>query len=169
MSEMVFAYGSNMCSGRFRAYGMTPRGRGSAAVLDDYRLTFNKPSKDQSGKANVSPSTVHQVWGVLYEIDAAELAVLDLREGKGYARHNLTVRRIDGDTMEAWVYIAARPDTTNPLRPYTWYKRFLVEGAREHALPTAYIAELQAIDATIDADSNRHAEYSGLICAGPAE
>jgi hypothetical protein len=29
------------------------------------------------------------------------------------------------------------------LRPCTWYKRFLVEGAREHSLPAEYMEELQ--------------------------
>jgi cation transport regulator ChaC len=86
MSEMVFAYGSNMCSGRFRAYGLEPIGHGRAALLDGYRLDFSKLSKDGSGKATVSPCSGHQVWGVLYEIHEADLACLDKGEGTGYTR-----------------------------------------------------------------------------------
>jgi hypothetical protein len=51
MSEMVFAYGSNMCSGRFRAYGLEPIGHGRAVLLDGYRLDFSKRSKDGSGNS----------------------------------------------------------------------------------------------------------------------
>ena len=40
MSEMVFAYGSNMCSGCLRDYGIEPIGRGRAVSLDGYRLVF---------------------------------------------------------------------------------------------------------------------------------
>ena len=72
MNEMVFAYGSNMCSGRFRDYGLEPIGRGRATSLDGYLLDFSKLSKkDGSGKANVSPCAGHQVCGVLYEIHDA--------------------------------------------------------------------------------------------------
>lgn len=51
MTQTVFAYGSNMCSGRFRDYGVSPAGQGRAAVLAGYRLQFNKKSTDdKSGK-----------------------------------------------------------------------------------------------------------------------
>jgi hypothetical protein len=36
MSERAFAYGSNMCSGRFRDYGVEAIGLGRAALLDGY-------------------------------------------------------------------------------------------------------------------------------------
>src|SRR5208283_3782061 len=63
MSEKVFAYGSNMCSGRFRAYTVSPEGEGRAALLRAYRLVFNKRSQDGSGKANVEPHEPSHVWG----------------------------------------------------------------------------------------------------------
>jgi hypothetical protein len=92
MSEIVFGYGSNMCSGRFRNYGVEPIGRGRAAFLEGYLLDFSKQSKrDGSGKANVSPSAGHLVWGVLYEIHDADLAQLDMGEGTGYKRSKVTL------------------------------------------------------------------------------
>jgi gamma-glutamylcyclotransferase len=169
LSEMVFAYGSNMCSGRFRAYGLEPIGHGHAVLLDGYRLDFSKLSKDGSGKATVSPCSSHQVWGVLYEIHKADLACLDKGEGTGYTRSKVTVRNVDGNPVDAWIYIATKPITTRQLRPYTWYKRFLVEGAQEHLLPLDYVTQLQAIDSTIDSDRERHAEKWALICTSPAD
>ena len=52
MSQNVFAHGSNMCSGRFRAYGVHSEGAGRSAVLTGYRLLFNKQSTDGSGQAS---------------------------------------------------------------------------------------------------------------------
>jgi cation transport regulator ChaC len=78
MSERGLAYGSNMYSGRFREYGVTPEGKGRAALLVGYRLRFNKKSqKDGSGKANVELHEGGQVWGVLYTIPEKELKLLD--------------------------------------------------------------------------------------------
>src|SRR5438034_10516718 len=83
MSVTVFAYGSNMCSGRFRDYGVSPEGPGRAAVLPGHRLQFNKKStEDKSGKANIAPHEGSDVWGVLYSISENDLNKLDKGEGE---------------------------------------------------------------------------------------
>jgi hypothetical protein len=74
-----------------------------------------------------------------------------------------------GDLIEAWIYIATKPNVTLRLRPYTWYKRFLVEGAKEHLLPVEYISELQGIEAINDSDPKRHEERWALICASSTD
>jgi gamma-glutamylcyclotransferase (GGCT)/AIG2-like uncharacterized protein YtfP len=163
MSHIVFAYGSNMCSGRFRDYRMHPQGAGHAALLAGYRLVFNKPSNDGSGKANVDPQEGSQVWGVLYSIPDEDLPMLD--EGEvSYRRIQLPVTTTDGAQHEAWVYLASQPKDDAQLRPYTWYKRFLVEGAREHALPADYITELESIVAAEDPDVDRDRRKRTLAC-----
>ena len=127
MSEKVFAYRSNMCSGRFRDYKIVPEGPGRAGLLLGYRLAFNKKSQDGSGKASVERHRGSHVWGVLYTIPDADLKTLDIGEGRGYHHTKLQVRSTDADTAEAWVYVASTPSNDPTLRPYTWYKRFLVE------------------------------------------
>jgi hypothetical protein len=78
MSKQVFAFGSNMCSGRFRAYGVSAGGAGRAAVLHDHRLLFNKKSTDdKSGKTNVAAHAGSDVWGVLYAVPDGDLDKLD--------------------------------------------------------------------------------------------
>ena len=63
MSELVFAYRSNMCSGRFRNYGLEPIGSGRATSLDDYQMDFSQQSmKDGSGKGQ--PIAVFRLPGV---------------------------------------------------------------------------------------------------------
>ena len=163
MSQNVFAYGSNMCSGRFRAYEVHPEGAGRSAVLRGYRLLFNKRSTDGSGKANVESREGAEVWGVMYSIPDAELHLLD--DGEiGYKRVTLPVRTTDNAESHAWVYIASPPNTGDGLRPYNWYKRFLVEGAIEHTLPPAYTATLESIDAVQDTDAARDRRKRALVC-----
>ena len=164
MSEQVFAYGSNMCSGRFRAYGVSPEGPGRPAVLPGYRLRFDKKSTDDgSGKANIAAHAGSDVWGVLYAISDDELEKLDKGEG-GYRRSQLRVRLTDETQTQAWVYVAKKPSNDPALSPYTWYTRFLVEGAREHALPADYIGELERIAAVQDSDSERDRRKRALAC-----
>src|SRR5579862_488368 len=146
MSHNVFAYGSNMCSSRFRAYHVRPEGAGRGAMLTGYRLLFNKESTDGSGKANVETHEGSETWGVLYVISDADLRILDDGE-VGYQRVSLPVRTTDNVESQAWVYVGITPNNDAALRPYTWYKRFLVEGAREHSLPANYIANLENIAA----------------------
>lgn len=163
MSQNIFAYGSNMCSGRFRDYHVHCEGTGRSAVLTGYRLLFNKQSTDGSGKANVAAHEGAEVWGVLYSIPQADLQTLDNGE-VGYERVLLPVRTTDNNASQAWVYIASQPNNAAGLRPYTWYKRFLVEGAREHALPPEYIATLEGIDAVQDANQGRDRRKRALAC-----
>ena len=166
MSEAVFAFGSNMCSGRLRDYAVAPSRGGVAAVLSEYRLRFNKPSLDGSGKANVENSPDDVVWGVLYFIPVRQLAVLDAGEGSGYLRKRILVRGGDGTSSQAWIYVASAPDANPNLRPYSWYKRFLVEGANEHGLPPGYVERLNAIDAINDPDVARDQVKRSLLCGG---
>jgi hypothetical protein len=77
MSHKVFAYGSNMCSGRLREYGVSLERAGRATVLTRYRLLFNKKStKDNSGMANVEPYEASDVC-LLYTISDSDLPRLD--------------------------------------------------------------------------------------------
>jgi gamma-glutamylcyclotransferase len=163
MTERIFAYGSNMCSGRFREYEITPEGEGQPALLEGYRLRFNKKSKkDQSGKANVEPHAGSQTWGVLYTIPKKQLQLLDGGE-IGYSRVRMAVQ-IGGEVIDAWVYIASRPDNDPSLKPYSWYKRFLVEGAREHGIPAEYLAGLEQIEAIEDRNKDRDREKHAIAC-----
>ena len=164
MSDQIFAFGSNMCSGRFRAYKVSPLGPGRPAMLRGYHLEFNKKSTDDlSGKANVTAREGSEVWGVLYALSSADKTKLDKGEG-GYKPVKLPVRLEDNSTVEAWVYVAKKPDDDPGLRPFTWYKRFLVEGAREHILPPEYVTALENIDAVQDADLERDRRKRALPC-----
>jgi gamma-glutamylcyclotransferase len=163
MSESVFAYGSNMCSGRFRDYGVTPENDGKKALLPGFRLVFNKKSTDGSGKANLESREGSNVWGVVYCISKADLRRLDNGE-VGYQRAQMDVKLSDDSAISVWVYLAIAPSHEVGLRPYTWYKRFLVEGGREHSLPATYVTELEGIDAVQDGKAERDRTKRSLKC-----
>ena len=163
MSVRIFAYGSNMCSGRFRAYKVKPLGA-RRAYLSGWKLLFHKCSSDGSGKADVVPAHADaRVWGIVYEISKADLRKLDVGE-QGYHRCRLTLSGPRGGSFRAWVYRADPNACESGLLPYGWYKRFLVEGAEEHNLPSDYITSLRAIAAKLDPDQSRDKKKRALSC-----
>lgn len=120
-----------------RVPSANPVGR---ARLPNKRLVCNKKSTDCSGKANLTDRAGDAVWGVLYEIDPAELDNLDAVEG-GYTRMTLDVITDQDSSVEAYVYISS--ELTDDPRPYDWYKALMVKGARENALPASYVRYLE--------------------------
>src|SRR5258708_14391026 len=162
MSAWIFAYGSNMCLGRFLDYNVHPEAPGERARLDGYALRFNKRSTDESGKANVEPRDGGVVWGVLYSIPDVELEILNRGEG-GYTLVRRPVVR-DTGPVDAWVYVATRPSDDAALSPYSWYKRFVVEGARSHGLPHEYVDALEAFEDVEDTNHERDREKRLLKC-----
>jgi hypothetical protein len=159
---LVFAYGSNMCTRRLRcrAPSATPRGIG---VLRDHVLRFHKKSTDGSAKANAFPTPGGTVWGVLFEIDESHLCALDRHE-RGYEREELGVRT-SGGAVRAHVYRASPERIDETLAPYTWYKRLVLAGAKEHELPEEYVASFIAnVDAVPDSDHKRERDND---CSAP--
>jgi gamma-glutamylcyclotransferase len=160
MLGLYFAYGSNMSTRRLRARipEATALGRGR---LEGWRLACNKHGRDGSGKANLISEEASLVWGVLFSIPKSEWPTLDRFEW-GYERRTYSVSRDDGRVEQALAYLA---DPTGPtgleLRPHGWYLDHLLEGAREHSLPEAYIRELEAWQVLApDIDANAGEEPS---------
>lgn len=156
-----FAYGSNMLTRRLRKRVPTAIALGPAR-LPQHRLTWDKPSSDQSGKCSVVPDPECEVWGVLFKINERERDRLDKAEGlgHGYEKQTSTVEGPEGD-VEAFFYVAteARPGA----KPYDWYKAFVVNGAEEHGLPGSYVAALKAVEADFDTEERRRAENAAIL------
>ena len=138
---IYFAYGSNMKTSWLQSRVPSAKALGRARLLGK-RLVCNKKSKYGSGKANLMDSPGDCVWGVLFEIDSAELRDLDKVEG-GYERVEVDVLDEAGESVTAQTYISRRV-TTDPV-PYEWYKQLIISGAREHHLPDDYLAALQRL------------------------
>lgn len=141
MSVLYFAYGSNLKWLRMRE--RVPSAHLEAvAFLDHHRIICNKQGRDGSAKANLVRAAGHQVWGVLYRIEQAQLAILDRFEA-GYERVLVQVRTMAGNLLDATTYRSDRL-TPEPI-PFDWYRALILEGAREHGLPEEYLTLLEAL------------------------
>lgn len=120
--------------------------------LDGHVLRFHKVSVDNSGKCDAyeTGSDSDFVLGVLYEIEDSEKQHLDDAEGLGggYAEKCVNVTGPSGRRETAVVYYATCIDES--LRPYTWYKRHVLEGAREAGLDAGYVSIIEAQPAVED-------------------
>lgn len=135
---LYFAYGSNMDSARLLARVASARPLG-AARLPGFAWRCNKRGKDGTGKANLMRDERAETWGVLYDLDEEDLALLDRVEG-GYDPCRVTVWQ-GGAAHPAVTYVSER---TTSEAPAAWYLAHILAGAREHALPAAWIARLEA-------------------------
>ena len=151
-----FAYGSNMHSRRLGERLNSAR-RVGVCALAGHALRFHKVGRDGSAKCDAHPTGngADQVWGVLYEIAKAEEAVLDRVEGLGvgYCKRQVKLTNVRGEASDAFTYCAIRINAA--LRPFYWYKRHVLEGAREAGLPGIYISAIERQPAVPDPCSGR--------------
>ncbi len=152
-----FAYGSNMSTRRLVT--RVPAARAiSVAALPHHRLVFHKVGKDGSAKcdAQLMWGARHEVVGVVFEIDAREKTLLDIKEGlgNGYAQKTVNVITPDARCLTAFMYYATITDAS--LKAFHWYKEHVLRGAREHGLARAYIRAIERIESVPDPRSERH-------------
>jgi hypothetical protein len=104
--------------------------------------------------------------GVVYEVDKREKPALDLAEGlgQGYVEKEVVVRTSEGTEYCAVTYVADPNYVNTSLKPYTWYKRFVVEGAKQHTLPPDYVWSLEAQPAMQDPNICREKTQLAVRC-----
>ncbi len=132
---LYYAYGSNMSTRRLRERVESAQAIGTAR-LRGKRWACNKLGRDGTGKANLVDDPTGLVWGVLWRIDPGEWPRIDRFEG-GYQRVEVHVETVDGGEHRALTYVSERL-TQRPV-PSAPYRDWLLEGAREHGLPDAWI------------------------------
>jgi len=162
-TRLCFCYGSNMSTERLRARVASARFV-AVARLREHKLRFHKAGNDGSAKCDAEftgdrDSCVH---GVVFAISVVEKRVLDRIEGvgAGYEEKSVKVAAEDGRILSAIMYLATRIDSS--LRPFAWYKRHVLAGAREHGLPEDYIARIEAIESKHDPDRGRSERETAL-------
>lgn len=164
---IYFAYGCNMCTGRLRERVPSATPVRNAKLLN-HSLRFHKRSTDGSAKCDAyfTGERVDVVWGVVFEIEPGQKSDLERAEGlgRGYAEKQVTIIDLEGDHHPVFMYAAERTHINPLLRPYSWYTRFVLAGARQHRLPPEYITALEAVDAIEDPDRNRDAGNRRTLC-----
>jgi gamma-glutamylcyclotransferase len=158
-SFLYFAYGSNMLTRRLRERvpSAVVAGGGYCTCR---RLTFDKVSKDGSGKCDIEPTSCPTD-----HISSAEEMKLDLAEGfgKGYRKETIAVVTPSA-TSKVMAYVATIKEPV--LRPYHWYKALVVAGAVEHNLPVPYIEWLRTFESWPDPNVDRRSENEALLFGG---
>jgi cation transport regulator ChaC len=147
MMRKYFAYGSNMCTARLQERVPSARPIG-IAVLRGWKFVCNNISKDDSAKASIEEFEGGKVWGGLFEFDEKHENCLDKAEGvnsKTYKKQKITVELDDGSIVDnVLTYIGEKP--VKDKKPYDWYLKYIVCGAKEHGLPRDYIDILEHIE-----------------------
>ncbi len=165
MSHFIyFAYGSNMLTQRLQARCASAKPLGVAAVLN-HAIIFSKRSKDGSGKAMIHPAPGESAHGVLFEILVRERGDLDEAEGLGIGYWRSDRFEVacghTGSAIQVSTYIALPAVVDPTLQPYDWYHALVCAGARQHALPAAYVQRLTGtpfiVDRTLDRSSRLEA------------
>jgi len=168
-----FAYGSNMLVKRLQhperrcpsAEKIKPS-EGSQHLIKKHRFRFHKRSNDGSGKgdAEETNNTNDVVYGVLFSIKDEEKWKLDKEEGFGRGYLEKTIDVIDektSDVTPAIIYFAT--DIVPNLKPYDWYKRQTVRGARDNGLPEEYVKKIEAFESKEDTIDVRRRREEKLL------
>ncbi|MCW8882598.1 MAG: gamma-glutamylcyclotransferase [Sedimenticola sp.] len=160
-----FAYGSNMSTRRLGERIHSARAL-TISTLAGHQLCWHKLGRDGSGKCDAfyTGEKVDRVMGVLYEIALSDRPLLDQFEGVGAGYEVASVELVlpTGEQQQAFTYRATRIDSS--FLPYHWYKEHVLQGAREHALPDAYIEQLESVVSMEDIDRLRHTRELLIYC-----
>jgi len=143
INMLYFAYGSNMNSMRIQERTPSAVAIG-AACLKHHHVICNKLGQDGTAKANIVPRQNASTYGVLYEINAEEMKLLDVEE-TGYRRVEKTLLNHLDQKVRAQTYVAYR--LTHQPATTIWYKSLMLQGATEHGLPDDYIRALEQLPA----------------------
>jgi hypothetical protein len=150
------AYGSNMLRARLLRRvrsASDPR----VVRVPGYAVRYRKLSVDGSAKCDLvhvgEPSTA---YGVVYDIEPEQQAILDCFEGVGGGYHLASVTvQVQGRLLDVLTYLADDTHLVAGLLPYDWYRDLVVAGARQHGLPDAYVGEQLDVPASPDPDATR--------------
>jgi len=160
-----FAYGSNLHP--MRLMERVPSAKLVGVIeLSEHSLTFHKKSDDGSSKCNLLQTGVETdfVHGAIYEVEPEHKSELDRFEGIGYGYIDNQINlQHQGQEYTCFTYIAQRSHIFDHLKPYHWYKKLVVLGARYLQLPGSYISSIESVESVEDPDGKRREEMDTLI------
>jgi len=159
---LYFAYGSNMHPRRMaeRVKNAELVGVGS---LSGHALRFHKRGQDGSGKCNAlfTGDGRNAINGVVYAVDREGRRNLDIAEG-GYRARDVCVL-IKDSRSTCFTYTAEPGMIDGSLRPFAWYKQYVLDGGAHHGLPATYMQAISDIQTVSDPDEVRHAMHLSCL------
>jgi gamma-glutamylcyclotransferase (GGCT)/AIG2-like uncharacterized protein YtfP len=149
LSELVFAYGSNMDPAQMRERCPESDLSWFIAEARGWRLCFPRESKKRKGGVgSIVKSEEASVWGVVFTVSERDLARLDSCEGvPGGAYNRAVVDVVDrhGRGLSVWTYFAVRQGPEQEFLPHSNYITLYIKGAEYFGLPASYIGNLKKI------------------------
>jgi len=137
--KLYFAYGSNLDADQMRAR-CPSSSPGFRARLAHHRLDFTHySSRWKGGAADVVPHSEMDVWGMIYELDEADLILLDAYES-GYDRKLFDVRDDAGGLHVATSYSVRDKRTFTPSEIYL---NKMLHWGEHWGLPPDYIERMR--------------------------
>lgn len=116
------------------------------ARLEGYRLDFTTYARTREcGVADIVADPGATVWGLVYELDEADLPTLDRSEGHPdkYRRVSVAVSFGDDVVEDVACYEVVRKRPFQP--PSEHYLGLLTTAARFHRFPDPYVERLEAM------------------------
>jgi cation transport regulator ChaC len=138
MPRYCFAYGSNMDETQMARRCPDSKPVGAASVAG-YGFLIN-----DRGFASIAEASDRVVHGILWDLSVKDEKRLDRYEGVAqglYRKVMLEVKRADGSSVDALVYIACSNEMGTP-RP--GYMEKILQAARAHGFPAECIEELKS-------------------------
>ena len=143
---LYFAYGSNLDSASFMSRYRSAKKVG-IGQLKDYRLEFTHMSKGwQCGTADIVMSPGSEVWGIIYDIDDADLSYLDVQEGtssKAYKRVIVRIETLHKQSLQVSTYKVVNRDGF--IAPSKEYIGIIKKEAKALGFPPLYVNYLDSI------------------------
>ena len=97
----------------------------------------------------------------VYQMEPAELPLLDQAEGlgNGYRHFELTLPRFG----KVLTYMAQQSHLDDRLRPYLWYKEYVLAGAGYHGFEESYLQMIRQVPHWDDKEQDRHGRHMRRI------
>ncbi len=133
--RLYFAYGSNINLDQMAR--RCPKAEVICPVtLNGYRLLF-RGGYPNNGVATITPSSMHQVKGLLWKLTPECEQSLDHYEGfpHFYGKENVTVMDKAGNTYTVMAYIMTREYEREPAYPSISYYTGIAQGYEQNGIP----------------------------------
>lgn len=163
---LYFAYGANVHPGWLRRRIPDAELLG-AAVLPGYRLAFRKRGRDGAARSDAQPSDTpgDALPGALYALRRTALDRLGAA-GAGYRLQEVEVLAA-GAPRRALTWRAEDSTVAEGLVPLDWYVALIRAGAALLGLPAPHRRWLDAVQVTVDSESEQSRVARAVLAADP--
>ena len=163
---LYLAYGSNLHPARLQARIRSAHLHGTT-VLPGWQLAFHKRGADGSAKCNIvyRNTLAATVFGAVFRLSRQDKLVLDEIEGLGHGYLEQTIQLPEYGRV--FTYKADSNYIDETLKPYDWYWRLVLQGARYHGFAENYVGLIETVETVRDPDPVRRRDNLKILADRP--